>query len=221
MIEMKNFIDVKNVALWCGAGADATDLARAADGAIANKLKMISVAPDAVGIVWPWLENKRIKIFARLYLEYDDADGISEIAEKINSVFKSGADGVQVFVNLESLSSFVSQLYLIRDDLFFNKDLIIGLDISTVEPCDWAGVFSELKKIRATGLMLALTRDTGNKSDFIGRVYAALNAWGDDYAGGLQFAFGLSQERMEQIMRLVQSVRPKLWSKTAFFVNDN
>ena len=73
--------------------------------------------------------------------------------------------------------------------------------------------------MRATGLVCALARDDGDASDFVGRVYAALVAW--DAAGDmdLHFVTGKNPVRVEQAMRLVQSVRPELAPRVKFFVN--
>lgn len=220
MIDNENILDdISGAALWCGADCDPTDLARYASVALEHNVAAISVAPMSVGVVWPWLENKNIPIFAWFYPRARGAAGASEIVASINQAFKQGADGAQVFVSLQNLDEFVSQLYLIRDDLFFNKAAFVGVDICEIGPFDWNSVFSALRKMRATGLVCALARDDGDASDFVGRVYAALSAW--DAAGDmdLHFVTGKNPVRVEQAMRLVQSVRPELAPRVKFFVN--
>ena len=208
-----------NMAMWCPAGLDSADLSHVVEQVIATDTHAISVAPDSVPIVWPWLENNSVQIFSRFYMDVVSADTVSDLTEKINSVFKQGADGAQIFIRFKDIDAFVSQLYMIRDDLFFNKDLIIGIDICDVGPFDWGHLFSGLKKIRANGVMLALSRDTGDRSDFVGRIYAALNAWDGEYDGKLQFAVGLNPTRIDQVVRLTRLIQPNLCKNTMFFVS--
>ena len=205
------------VALWCGADVDATDLANATSVALARGIDIISVAPDGVRVVWPWIENAHKEILGRFYVNRADEGSVSELSANINSVFKSGADGAQVFVKVSELGKLVSQLYSIRDDLFFNKRLYVGLDIGEIGPFDWDDVFSALRKIRASGLILVLARDAGDKSDFVGRLYAGLCAWNAPDAC-VHFVVG-GAKRIEEANRLVQSVCPKLAPDARFFVN--
>ena len=206
-------------AMWCPAGLDSADLAHVVEQVIADNMRAISVVSDSVPIIWPWLENKNIKIFTRFYIDAVSADSVSDLTENVNSVFKQGADGAQIFIRFKDIDAFVSQLYMIRDDLFFNKDLIIGIDICDVGPFDWGHLFSGLKKIRANGVMLALSRDTGDRSDFVGRIYAVLNAWDGEYDGKLQFAVGLNPMRIDQVVRLTRLIQPNLCKNTMFFVS--
>ena len=223
MINVDNILDENSykLALWCNAESDSTDLAYVANQAVTEHFDAVSVVPSAVSVLWPWLEGKRIDIFSRFYLSEKSKsdDVISELTSNINYVFKQGADGVQIFIRLSDLSNFVSKLYIIRDDLFFNKSLYIGLDISDVDAFDWKNVFDALRKIRASGLLLALPVDKGDKSDFIGRLYAALDAWNPELDCDLHFAFGRNFLRIEQAYRLVETMRPKLLDKIKFFVN--
>lgn len=208
------------VALWLPIEAEPTDLAQAASVAIEKNISVMSVSSDSVSIVWPWLENKNVKIFSRFYLNRQDLDELSNLTEKINLAFKRGADGAQIFVPKQGLETFVSQLYMIRDDLFFNKDLFIGIDINEIEPFEWKNVFMLLKKMRTTGIILALPRDSGDKSDFVGRVYAALESVeGENKDLDFHFLLGNSFVRIEQSMRLIDAMQPELSEKTRFFIN--
>ena len=220
MIDVDNILEVfSGGALWCGAGDDATDLAQAASIALERGINTISVVPGAVGILWPWLENKNVRILARFYLKSADVANIYDMVESINQTFKQGADGAQIFVDVRDLDGFVSQLYLIRDDLFFNKTLFVGMNISEIGPFDWPRIYAALNKLRATGLILAMVRDDGNASDFVGRVYAALNDWKTDFDMELDFIVGKNLSRIEQVQRLIQSMCPELASRVRFFIN--
>ena len=63
------------------------------------------------------------------------------------------------------------------------------------------------------------TKDAGDKSDFVGRIYGMLNTWDADNKFDLHFAFGPNFMRIEQALRLVQSVRPELVGRLKFWVN--
>ena len=89
MIDTDNILDDKKLqklALWTGAGNDANDLAYVAEFAIAKSINLISVVPDNVKVIWPWLENSNIKIYSRFYLESksDSVKDISELTKNIN-----------------------------------------------------------------------------------------------------------------------------------------
>lgn len=206
---------------WCGQGADAGELARMAQYTIEHQMRMISAAPDDVAALWAWLEKMPIKIVARFYLPpraARDVDKISDLSARINAAFKQGANGAQIFMRAADLPAFADEISIVRDDLFFNKDLSIGLDISDVDACEWGAVFDALRRVRATSLTLVLARDRGDKSDFVGRVYALLNAW-SDLRCDLHFVLGTSRLRIEQAGRLVQKMQPALACGMRMFIN--
>lgn len=212
---------VDNVALWCGADMDATDLANVVQFANAYNIDELSVAPDMIKTVWPWLENTNKKIMSRFYLDGKKLteNQISDVTVRINSVLRQGANGAQVFLPVGALDSLVEQTHVVRDDLFFNKDLAIGLDIGDVGPFEWNVVFERLRKIDASSVVLVLTRDSGNKSDFVGRLYGMLNAWGAENKFNLHFALGPNFMRIEQAIRLVQQMQPGLVKGMRFWIN--
>lgn len=223
MIEITSLVDDvhSQLGVWGTAAADSAELARLADMTVASGVGMIAVAPSAVRIIWPWLEGHAIKIFPRFYFGTahapTDAD-ISQLAVDINMSFKSGASGAIVFVAGHHLKSLVNALHIVRDDLFFNKELIIGLDVGDIDVSQWADVFDCMCRIRANGLMLALTRDRGNKSDFVGRVYAALDTWNPGFSGDVYWMVGENFLRGEQVMRLTASMQPELVARTHLMI---
>ncbi len=218
MIDVKEFLDdfSGSLAVWA-AGVDAMDLAATVQDALAGGIKVISCNADAVATLWPWLEKTGVKIIPRFYCGAGarDAD-ISELATKINTAFKSGADGAQVFVRFADIEKFVTQIGVIRDDLFFNKTLIIGVDINEVGPFEWSHLFDALHRVRANGLMLALTKYAGDESDFVGRVYAALSAL--DFDGALQFYCGDAAVPVNQAACLMAALQPQAVSRAMFFI---
>lgn len=211
----------QNTALWCGGDMEPGELARAVEYVLENKMRMLSVSPDVVKTVWPWLERTDVKIVSRFYLTGNKINEkqISDATININNVLKQGANGAQIFLKSAGLGELVEQVHVIRDDLFFDKDLIIGLDIADVEPCDWKTVYEKLRKINASALMLVLTRDMGLGSDFPGRFFGAMNAWDTDNNFDLHFMLGNNPMRIEQVMRITKLIQPQLLENMRFFVN--
>ncbi len=218
MIDVKEILgDFKGgVAVWASAGDDMA-LAAMVQDALDAGVHLISCAPEAVGTLWPWLEKANVKIIPRFYCAAGvrDAD-MSELAMRINAAFKSGADGAQVFVRAADVEKFVAQIGVIRDDLFFNKMLTVGIDINEIGPFDWGVLFNALRRVRADGVMLALPRYDGDKSDFVGRIYAAMTAW--DFDGELQLYCAAAPVPTAQAVRLIAAMQPKVEERTKIFV---
>ena len=223
MIE-KNIIfdDMSNVAsMWCGGDIDSGELARVAEIALDRNLPFVSVMPDAVRTIWPWLENKNVKIMVRFAVadKKISEQQISNLTVDINTAFKHGAHGAQIFLPYGALGELVEQTHVIRDDLFFNKDLSIAIDINQIDSSDWENLFENLRKINATSLLITLSKDTGDKSDFVGRLYGMLDVWENENNFDVHFAFCQNFQRIEQALRLIKSVRPELIKTTKVFIN--
>ncbi len=221
MIDINDVLDEigAQTALWCDADTDDVDLAAAVAAVVEQNMGWVSVASNAVARVWPWLEKTRVKIATRLRLKSDSVADISELATQINAAFKQGADDIQLFVRVTDLHSLVVNLLPIRDDLFFNKSLTVVLDIGDIDDAMWGAVFADVAKIRADALMLELTYDAGDASDFVGRVYGALRHWNTATQNfGLHFAPCDDFMRIEQAYRLVQKMQPKLLPRSRFFM---
>lgn len=223
MIDMDSFLSEINsrVGVWCGGEIDGAELARMVEFATDYNVDVLSVLPGAVSVVWPWVEAQDKKIIGRFYMNDDNIDErvMSDLTARINASIKQGACGAQVFVRYKHLKSMIDQVAIIRDDLFFNRDLVVGLDIGDIDSDDWPDLFHELKRINASAVLFVLTKDAGKKSDFVGRVYGMLNAWDSDFGGALHFALENRPERIDQARRLVESIRPNLLSGLRFFVN--
>ncbi len=223
MIE-KNIIfdDLSDVAsVWCDATIDSGELARVAGVIMDRNISFVSVVPESVSVIWPWLENKDVKILARFGLPDKKVteQQISDVTMAINSAFKRGAHGAQIFLPYGALGELVEQTHVIRDDLFFNKDLSIAIDINQIDSSDWENLFENLRKINATSLLITLSKDTGDKSDFVGRFYGMLDVWENENNFDVHFAFGQNFQRIEQALRLIKSVRPELIKTTKVFIN--
>lgn len=221
MIEQEDIFDeVKdNLGLWCEADCAGGDLAAAAGVAITNKLRAVSVAPSGIAPLWAWLENTKVKIFGRFYIdEKIDDDFMSDFSSRVSASFRDGADGAMVFMRMRDLEQFVSEVACVRDDLFFNKTFSIGLDINEIDSSDWETVFKLLQSVRADVLTLFLSRDDGDKSDFVGRVYAMLNTNMGDWHGALHFMLGKNVARIDQVYRLLYQMRFNQTQKMLFWV---
>lgn len=223
MIDKNEFFEKmkSKLGLWCANDADIGNLVRATEFAVENQIDVISVVPGVVKTVWPWVEKHNIKIMPRFYFPNKKIteNHIYDITAKINLALKTGADGAQVFLSYGALDTLVQQTHIIRDDLFFNKDLVIGLDIAEIDAAEWNKLFENLQKINAAAVLLVLTKDTGNKSDFVGRIYGMLKAW-RDIRPGIQFMMDANLVRIEQVIRLVKKMRPELTDKLRFFVKS-
>ena len=224
MIDTDSFFDEisANMAMWCDGGGDTGELARVASSSVAHDMPVISALPDDVAMLWTWLEKTPARIYARFYLPVRggrDVGAISDLSARINAAFKQGAHGAQIFMRAADLDDFAEQIGVVRDDLFFNRELAIGIDISEVGPFEWSAVFDALRRLRAGALVLVLARDGGDKSDFVGRMYAVLRAAGDIKCD-LHFVLGNNPLRMEQAARLVRGMRPALAGGMRMFVRS-
>ena len=220
MIDIKEIFDnnvdvAKSVSLWLGDNPDGAELAGAAEYMVEMKVPALSVSPISVPVIWPWVEKSNIKIYSRF--DCVAGDDISNLVVNINSVFKQGATGAQLIVKLNDLKRFAESMSAVRDDLFFNKDLSIGLDIFEIWPLDWADVFADLNKLHASSVLLIMSHEDMNTSDFVGRIYSALENWTAQNME-LHVMLGTSFIRAEQVYRLVQINRPELIDKLKFFV---
>lgn len=207
------------VALWCGGAEDSNDLAVLADSIIENKVPLISVPSNIVSVLWTYLEKNNVKILARYYFEPINKNidkDVSVLSENIVNVYKRGADGVQIFLKMRDFERFIDMLFVIRDDLFFGHDLCIMMDIQDIDVNNWDMVFQKLRDVRASVLGISLDEDMGNRSDFIGRIYGMLQKW--DFDGDLHFVLKNNFDRIDQAIRLVESVRPELSEKIRFFL---
>lgn len=213
------FEELKDIlVLECKPDRDVSELVRLAEVVVNENIPVISVPQESVQILWPWLEKTLTKIMTRFYL--DKNFDISKLSTEINSVFKKGAGGAQIFVPYSLLSSFVSELLTIRDDLFFNKTLSICLDVDEINPLDWVNVFSEIKKIRADVLLLDFHNDLKKNYDFVGRIYGFLDGLDKDLNTELHFSLNNDYEKIEQVWRLIQKMQPEISKKVKFFIDS-
>jgi len=224
MIEEEEiFKEVRNnISVVCGDDCVGADLAAVAGKAVSNKVHSICVLPNRVGEIWPWLENSKIKIISRFFVDgVVNDDFMSDFASNVNATFRDGANGIIVFMDLSRLQKFAVEVTSIRDDLFFNKSFGIGLDINQLNAFDWENIFGILNLIHADSLVLTFDNDTGNKSDFVGRVFAMLNANRGNWGGIVNFMISQNILRLDQVCRLIQQVAPDTFLKTEFFISSD
>lgn len=195
--------------IWFGAESDSVVLAAGVESVLSKSLGFVSVMPAAVGVIWPWLENKNVDIYARFYVE-NVADGFHKFMMSATNAFKQGANAAQVFMRPSDVCNFINTVLPVRDDLFFNRKLFVGLDICAVDAYDWESVFNALIIGRVDGLFLVYTHENGDKSDFVGRIMDMINAWVDNYNGELYISFGANLMRIEQVLRLMKYAKPDI-----------
>lgn len=209
----------ESVSLWLPGNGDGTDLIGAAEYAAQMRVPMVSVEPKDVKTVWPWFEHLGVKIMPRFIVDGFGGDAMSTLVMNINSVLKQGADGAQIILKLNDLNKFSELISSVRNDLFFNKDLVVGLNLLDIWPNDWKDVFDNITKMFASGVLLILSHDDMEKSDFVGRIYGALDNWNANPDTELHVMLGESYPRAEQVYRLVEKLRPELLDKLKFFVS--
>lgn len=222
MIEMNEiFSDSdKRVAILCESVGDTNDMAIMCDNIVRNNVHLISVPPEIVSNVWTYLEKNNVKILTRYKFNPNSKNIDSEIFKlsgNIMSVCKNGASGVQLFIKMHDFELVIKSLQVVRDDLFFGHDLSVVMDINDLDINNLGFVFQKLKEIRADSFALTLNDDAGNRSDFVGRVYALLQQF--DFNGELHFILGNNFDRIDQVVRLTECLRPELSDKLRFFLD--
>ena len=213
MIEMDDIFSSpdKRVAVWAEAASDTNDLAMMCEHVVSNNVSLISVPPEAISDVWTYLEKKEVKILTRYQVDSTsksiDSD-MYELGAKITSACKNGANGVQIFIKMRDFEVFLDGLRVVRDDLFFGRDLCIAMDTEDLDISNLGFIFQKLRDIRADSFVLTLNEDAGNRSDFVGRVYALLQQF--NFEGELHFILGNNFDRIDQVIRLTECMRPEL-----------
>lgn len=223
MIEMNEiFSDFDSrVSLWGEKAMDTNDLAMMAEYITQKKIKTVSIVPEIVPFVWTCLEKFDVKIFARYVFNPLQKTMLDEemydLGAKIKDVCKKGANGVQIFIKMRDFERFMEMIGFVRNDLFFQHDLCITLDINDIDVNNWQMIFQKLRDVGAHALVLSLNEDMGNRSDFVGRVYGMLQNW--DFNGGIHFILGNNFDRIDQVIRLIETERPELSTKVKFFLD--
>ena len=222
MIEMNDiFSDSdKRVAIWCEGVADTNDLAMMCDHVASSNVRLVSVPPEATKDVWAYLEKSKVKILTRYVVNSNSKNLDSEMFKlggDIVSVCKNGASGVQLFIKMHDFESVINALQVVRDDLFFGHDLSIVVDTADLDMNNLGFMFQKLRDIRADSFALTLNEDAGNRSDFVGRIYALLQQFNFD--GELHFMLGNNFDRIDQVIRLTEILRPELKEKLRFFLD--
>ena len=210
----------KRIALWCENMADTNDLAIMCDSVVNNGVNLISVPAEMVANVWTYLEKTNVKVLTRY--DFNPAtknidEDMYKLGANVTSVCKSGAGGVQIFIKMRDFEQFVNKLEIVRDDLFFGRDLCIVMDTEDIDINNLDFIFQKLRDIRVNALTFTLNEDMGNRSDFVGRIYALLQNF--DFDGELHFILGNNFDRIDQVIRLTECLRPELNDKLRFFLD--
>ena len=78
-------------------------------------------------------------------------------------------------------------------------------------------LFQKLRDVHAGAFVLTLNEDMENRSDFVGRVYGLLQNW--DFDGELHFILGNNFDRIDQVIRLCECLKPEISEKLRFFLD--
>ena len=215
------FDDFSNMSgLWVdGITSDSCDLVRLSDFIVNKNISVISVPFEITENIWPWIENRNVHIFNRFTIQFSENidTTVSGVARVITESFRRGANGVQIMIQPTDLDRFVNSIIPIKNDLFFDHDLIIGLNIEQVDSPDWKNIFSILNTIHPNALLITAAGDKFDaSSDFVGRVYAMFEDWNFD--GALHLMFGKNMMRYSQVLRLAQKMRPAVSEKILAFM---
>lgn len=223
MIKSENiFDDIEYMtAMWIDE-VDAGELARIASVAIDNNVPFVSMPCSDTKTFWPWVEKTGVKILNRLTfcLEKNQIldDVISEFATNVNAAFRLGAHGIQVLVPLTEIHQFTDAILPIKNDLFFDRYVSVGIDIDDVSYPDWTDVFSKLEQIHPNSILIMGHVDKFNpKSDFVGQIYAMLENW--NLNADLHLMFGRNMLRVSQVLRLTQKMKPNLIKNMRVFIS--
>ncbi len=210
----------KRIAFWCENVADTNDLAIMCENIINNGVGLISVPREIVSGVWTYLEKTDVKILTRFDFnpvsKNIDSD-MYNLGANITDVCKHGASGVQIFIKMQDFEHFVDALKTVRDDLFFEHDLSIVMDVEDIDINSLPFIFQKLREIRANSFGLTLNEDMGNRSDFVGRIYGLLQQL--DFDGELHFILGNNFDRIDQVVRLTEIVCPVNSGRLKFFLD--
>ena len=198
---------------------DGCDLAWVSDFIMTRHISVVSVPTNDTEKIWPWVENHDVRIFNRFVVETGENIDviISGVARRIIDSFRHGADGAQIMIDIRYLEQFVNAIEPVRNDLFFDRDLVVGFNIDKVDDSDWHNVFELLQKIQPHAILITATGDKFDaSSDFIGRVYSMFENWNFD--GELHLMFGKNMLRSSQVLRLAQKMRPAVVEKILVFM---
>ena len=210
----------------CTAAPDAGGCASAADAALRIGADRIAVPAAAVHLTWAWLENKGIEILAVMdgggFKE--DGQGAEKLSEHIRSVLKKGADGIMLCAwaggkirTAARIFEIADALAPVRNDLFFEKKLFVGMSLENIEPLDWPDIFRNLKKMGADGVLFSLTPVSGKGKNIAGKIFGALENWDCGFAGRIMFLAD-SPADIESALRLVEKIKPDFVKKLRFFI---
>ena len=197
---------------------DAADLAAAADTVLESGVSLISVPCGATGEIWPWVEKNNIKIVNRFnfVIDKDVIDAVSELSRSVTGAFRFGAVGAQVFVRVADLSQFCDAMKPVRNDLFFDKNFSVAIDIDEMRGQNWSAVFDALREIAPDAILITAHGDSFDaNSDFVGIVFDMLNNW--NLRSDLHLWFGKNMFRVSQVLRLCEKIQPDLVSNMRVF----
>ncbi len=143
--------------LCCWTSEDSSTLIHAATAAVENNVKLLSVEPVSIPLVWSWTEKTPLKLYAFMAADFNKQDEKKLISD-MNIPLKRGASGIQIYTPVNSFESLVNALLPIRHDLFFGRDLTIALPLDNITPNQWPMIFQYLSKLDVSRLLLIASK---------------------------------------------------------------
>lgn len=181
---------------------------------VSSNIKLISILPNMIKVIWSWLEKNNIEMFVRIY--ESDFENSSDLIKHINSIYKIGATGIQLFIKKKNFISILPDFLTVKDNLFYNKKISFCFDLDDFSVNNWSDIFFNLNKVKADIILLNYKKE--KDEDFVGLIYGFLDNFDDKFKGEIHFSIGNSSIRVEQTWRLVEKIRPDLLSKIKFFI---
>ena len=214
MMNLNHFFDdISEMQAWwvTDSETEASDLAAVADAVLKFSVSWISMPCAATSEIWPWIEKNNVKILNRFNFDEkpDVIDAVSVLAKSVTGAFKTGAVGAQVFVHVKDLPVFCDAIKSVRQDLFFDKNFSVAIDIDEMRGQSWTVVFDALRQIKPDAVLITAKGDSFDAdSDFVGIIFDMLNNW--NLESDLHLWFGKNVFRISQVLRLCQKIQPTL-----------
>ena len=140
----------KRLAWWCENVVDTNDLAAMADDIIKNDIHLISVPHEILSLMWAYLEKSNVKILTRFIFAPKQKNSdveIYDLAANIKSACKKGANGIQIFLKMRDFEGFIEKISAVRNDLFFEHDLCLVMDIEDLDVNNFEIMFQKLQDV--------------------------------------------------------------------------
>lgn len=209
----------KNTAVWYNGDLDELKIAYLANDILVNGVTEVSVKPECIGYLWPYLEKEQVHILTRYYFSIQDNDvekAIYNLSKSVTEFNGQGAIETQIFVSVCDFECFVENIINIRDDLFFNHKLCIALYLEDIEVLNIERLFYLLRYVKADAVLFSDKNTEIDDNVFIAKIYSLIQEWNFD--GNIYFSLRNDEKKVSLIKVLLEYSEPELLDKTVFFL---